>query len=294
MLTPRAPDPATPASGDATISIEFAHRGSRLQAVIRATGEKRGTRVLEDDGPSCAPLAEATALAIAILVDPEAAAAAVAKEENPPTATAEDGEQPIARRPIAPPRESPAPTTTGSRETQRRGTRWGASIDGGAGMMTGVNASVSPFFAIGLALRPVELFSFEVSALIGPSRSHDLDRGAVEVSFIGGGAAGCIWPIANAGPAAIDVGGCLGGIVTSVRGEGRGYDSDRSAARAWGALDAHLAMNGALVGPVGWGLRAGAVVPLHRESFGVAGAGTAYEMASIGSASMIVVTAKIR
>lgn len=296
VLTPRGPDPAPSGTSDASISVEFGHRGSRLQAVIRATGEKHGTRVLDDDGPSCAPLAEATALAIAILVDPEAAAAAIAKEASSPPPAAESAAkvEPAAAPPVSETRESPSPPIGGEEKANGRRATWSVSIVGGAGVVTGLNASVSPFFAVGLAFRPIDFFSLEASALLAPPRSHDLDRGTVDVAFVGGGATGCIWPLAHAGPPAIDVGGCLGGIVASVRGEGRGYDADRSASRAWGALDAHLAIRGALVGPIGWGVRAGAVVPFHRESFGVAGAGTAYEMAAIGAASLIVVTAKIR
>lgn len=291
VLTPKGPDPLDgTASGTDAISVDFGRRGPRLRAVIRATGEKSGSRVLDDDGPSCGPLAEATALAIAILVDPDAAVTLAGKESTArgaePAKTIEPAVEPVP--------ESAAQRPRVPEEAKTRAAGWGVSIDAGAGIVTGVNASVAPVFLAAITVRPVAQLSFEASALMALPRSHDLDRGTVDVSAAGGGASACVWPIARAGRVSIDLGGCLGGIIAAVRGTGSGYDADRSASRPWGAFDAHFAARGDLFGPLGWGVRGGAAVPFHRESFGVAGAGTAYEMASIGVASLVVVTTKIR
>lgn len=293
-FTPRAPAAASPSAGsDETIRVEFGRRGSRLSATIHTTGEKRGTRVLDDEGPSCAALAEATALAIAILVDPEAAAA-IARDDSP-GAAAPPKPEPPPPPPVEPARDAPplSPALEPN-EPKRVGRGWGLAIHGGAGVVSGLNASIAPLLLIGVEIRPIDLVSVEASMLFAPARGHDLDRGAVDVSLLGGEALGCAWPVSRAGPLAIDAGACVGAAVASVRGEGRGYDADRSASRPWGALDAHLAIRGTLLGPIGCGLRAGVVVPFHRESFGISGIGTAYEMAAVGGASLLVVTAKIR
>jgi len=294
-FTPKAPEPISGSSTAESIRVDFVRRGSRLQAVIRTTGQKQGTRTLDDDGPTCGALAEATALALAILVDPDAAAAIAkvdpdAGREEPPRSV----EKPAT--PEAPPPPPVTPPADQRADGPRRDdqTRWRFSVSAGGGFVNGATAPIAALLVGTIDVRPVDIFSIEASALFAPPREHPLDRGVVDVSLAGGGAAGCLWPIAHAGPARIDAGGCVGALVASIRGEGRGYDAARSASRGWGAIDVHVGVRGALIGPLGWAVRAGPLIPFHRESFGVTNAGTAYEMSPIGAASSILLTAKIR
>src|SRR3982751_52777 len=51
------------------VAVSFSREGDRYRAAIRTQGPKEGERVLEDEGPTCAALAEAVGVTLALLLD---------------------------------------------------------------------------------------------------------------------------------------------------------------------------------------------------------------------------------
>ena len=74
---------------------------------------------------------------------------------------------------------------------------------------------------------------------------------------------------------------------------GSGYSSDAQRLRPWFAIEPEAFVDRSIVGWVRCRVAAGAVVPLHAETFSVAGVGQAYDTPPIGalvSLSLEVVT----
>src|SRR3954463_6856417 len=65
--TPLAPRAANdPPLG---VEVSFTREGARYRAALRTSGPKAGERLLEDEGTTCAALAEAVAVTLVVLLD---------------------------------------------------------------------------------------------------------------------------------------------------------------------------------------------------------------------------------
>jgi len=226
-------------------------------ATLRSTGNKPGVRELSVGGDSCANLAEATSVALAVLLD------LVREPPRPP----DPAPTPAPAPPPAPLPASPAP-----KPTPRRSVVLAAGITSGVGYgLLGDAASAALGGRLIVAAPQLEL-------LLGgawlPSRDIDHAPGSVEVGLSLLRADGCLsWePRTESGP-----GVCLGLGLGRLSGEGSGFDEDYSVARPWIAAAAgffyrlHLTERAAL--------RFGfsALIPLKTEAFSVVGGGQAFE-----------------
>jgi hypothetical protein len=260
-LTNKAPEPPDTASANAErFDVEFSHGGGRYRVVVRSRGTRTGVRTLDDAGATCTSLAEATALTIAVIVDPEGV-----KLPEPPVATPE--------APAPAPPTTPAPVAPVVAPPFVPPTRWSFAIEAKGGVAIGVVRDVAPIGVIALEIRPVSLFSVEIGGLFIPTQRLALERGGVDVWLLAGTANACVWPYAET----LRVGACVGLAAGSLRGDGRGYPVESGASRPWFAAMARGAVLGPIIGPLGWTARAELVLPSRRESFGIEGAGVAYE-----------------
>jgi hypothetical protein len=75
---------------------------------------------------------------------------------------------------------------------------------------------------------------------------------------------------------------CSGLYAGILKGAGRGYTHDESAATPWLALPAELALRSVSPG-FGWELGAAALVPIRHHEFSVDGVGVAYDPPVLGA-----------
>ena len=279
-LTPKGPEPTDVAQPDGDrFDVEFSRTGARYRVTIRARGTHAGIRTLDDPGASCGSLAEATALTIAVIVDPEGVKLAEPAAEKPP--------EPPKPAPPPPPPEALPPTAAPAPSPP---SRWSLAVASGGGAAIGVVRQAAPLAFVTFELRPLALFSFEVGGAFVPTQSLALERGSIDVWLLAGAVSGCVWPYAER----IRFGGCVGVTAGSIHGEGRGFPVQSGASRPWLAGTASAAANGPIYGILGWAARAGLVVPTHRESFAIDGVGVAYQAPSAGSILTLGLTVTIR
>lgn len=281
-LTPRAPRPveATELEGD-RFELRFSRDKGRYRVTVRSAGAHAGVRTIEDGGATCASLAEATALAIAVIIDPEGVKLTDTTPEPPPPPPPE----PVPVAPLSPTESKPeSPASAPGAQ------RWSLALAAGGGGAAGVVRALAPLIFLAIELRPLESLSFEAGAIFIPTQSLALEPGSIDVWLLAGSLDGCVWPYARQ----LRIGACVGARGGAIHGEGRGYPLRSGASRPWLAASAMGAMSGPLVGPLRWSLRLGAVVPAHRESFGVDGAGVAYEAAGVGAIGTFGLSMTIR
>lgn len=270
-LTPRGPAAAGAASspGDGRIEVEFVRDASRYRAELRMAGARSGTRTLEYPSASCAPMAEATALAIAVLVDPDLS---VPPEAKPPEPAAP---APVVAPPVPEPaRRAPPPLETPARETL---------VLAGAGVAAGIVRHAAPVVMAQVGVSR-DRFSGHVAATAIPPQRLALPPGAVDVWLAAASVGGCYAPF---GSSSWQLGGCAALHAGALRGSGSGVSDASAVLRAWFAADLHLLARGSIRRVFGWFAQVGVVVPLARESFGIAGAGTAYEALFAGFVGVI-------
>ena len=251
-------DPDATATGD-RIDVDFKHGPAGFRAQVHATGERSGQRVLTHKGATCGPLAEAVAVSLAILLDPEwhPPVPAEPPPPEPPPAPA----PPVTE---APPPRAPAPTTGGD---------WAVRAAVTTGAALGIVRAAAPIFGVLLAADPVPELSFGVGAILVPGQSLPLAPGHVDVSLVGAEVAACALPL---GSARLRLGVCATAALGSVAAKGSGYFRDGSTQRPWLAFGGHAQALGQIAGPLGWTLRAGALAPTTTEAFSIDGAGVAY------------------
>jgi hypothetical protein len=246
------------------LQVEFIRRPEGLEANLRVSGPRQGRRTLTDPGPSCVALADAAAVTVAILLDPQTTEKAIPSSPPPPATSAP-----------AP----PAPAT--SRPPARLAVGLGPEISGGL--------TASPALGIGLgsALRPARQGpGVEAGALWLPRRSFVLPDtlgespgdGEVQVALVAARVAGCWW---GGGPrlqgaACAEVG--AGAYLAS----GVHYYKTQDSSGLWVGAGPGLRAAGVLGGPVGWGAGVSWFFPLHRHDFVVDRLGKAFESSATG------------
>ncbi len=155
-------------SAERAFEVQVTRSGSRYHSdvfVRDAQGHTLGQRALESDEPDCAALFNATALAIALVIDPEAASrqpdpsAATAAFDVPPPA-APSAPPPPAPPPPAPP-APPAPKVAAPAPTRARTP---TSIAARAELSGELVPGTSTGLALVFMARPGDRFGFSVAA----------------------------------------------------------------------------------------------------------------------------------
>jgi hypothetical protein len=239
------------------IQVEFVRRPTGLEATLRVSGPRQGLRSLADPGPSCAALAEAAAVTVALLLDPQST-----EKPAPPRPP------PLPPPPLPPPpREAPLP----------------ARLVLGLGPAISGRLTAQPAFGVGLGggLRPqrrgpgVEagLLWLPRRAFPLPDPGADAGSGEVRVSLLAARGAGCWWlgDPSFQGAACAEVG--AGAYLAS----GVDYYRTQDSTGLWIGAGPGLRAAGKIAGPVGWGAGASWFFPLHRHDFVIDRVGKAFE-----------------
>ena len=240
-------------SAATTLRADFSRAGNAYQAKLQLTGSREGERVLRDESPTCEPLADAVAVATALLLDP------------------------ASRPPVA-------------REAPEKEPRWlavwlsgrfgaGAGIVGGPGWMAGggVEASLGPLTLLEIG-----------AAVMGPQESP-LGVGAVEVRlwFLELGVFRSLTGERfKLGPSVQFMAGAL-------QGAGAEYPVTSSASLTWLAMGAGLRADFAVGPRLRLGARSLVVVPARKQSFSVGYVGTAYESSPVAGVADLVLDVRL-
>ena len=241
-------------------------RFSQLSGVFRAdieVGAGGGARVLRDRRATCASLAQATALTLALLLDSDASELLPEKAEPEPIEPVVV--EPRRARDQAPP--EPERRTNAAHLT--------LSLGGGAlfGVVQPVAATVQAELGIG-----VSRFRTGIGVLWMPTQTRDFGPGQLRETLLSGVARTCL-TAARSAQVRFDV--CSGIYAGLLKVQADRYTRNDSADKAWLAVPLGVALT-TTSSPVGVEVDASALLPLRRNDFSIDNLGVAYESWPVG------------
>jgi hypothetical protein len=202
------------------VSVLFQRDAFGYGALVTTVGSQQGVRELRKPGPSCAAVAEAVSVVLAVLFD-------LAPREEPSAAPTPE--------PSAPP--APAPRPAAEPKTQVPGpppTRRAPARSRSAGFSLGVGAQgaasygllgAAPVGAVAGALRAGSgRWELGVGVLGAPNRTVEYIERAVYVSVVAGRLVGCGWLVSSR--TRPDLAFCAGLLLGRLRARGDGFDHD--------------------------------------------------------------------
>jgi hypothetical protein len=250
------------------VEVEFLPTASGYRAIVRTSGRTDGTRELTAEGAGCEPLAAATAVFLAVLLDLlPASEAAGTRERAAPVPTE-----------FALPRENSASAQSARAPSLLRYAGVGAHLIAGYGLL-GPNLSES--FG-GEARWRFGYVEPSFGGFAGPARNFDYSPGSVAVSLAAGHVGLCGY--LDASGDRLELGACAKLIMGGLRASGTGFYEDKQASSFWiaGALGATLAV------PLArhWALRVGldAVIPFRQYALEVDRIGVVFDSSALGLA----------
>jgi hypothetical protein len=249
---------STPAKHSYRVSFERSGGAYRAE-IVDATSRRK--RRLEDVGPRCAPLGQAVAVVLATMWSSEREEEASRPEPSPvPVRQIPSAETGFAA-PALPPRAGRS--------------RW--VFGAGGGVAAAIVRPVAPAFLSDAAFEYAR-GAIALGVLWIPEERLALAPGIVSVQLVSGSIRGCgfVWEWTRLGMCGTVFGGVL-------EASGSGYKVDVQRTRPWFAAALEVFVDGPLpVSVFRYRAAAGAVVPLHAETFFIAGVGPAYDTPAVG------------
>lgn len=255
---------ARPGEPALRVNVEFARDRDGYAARVQSLGAKPGERELRDRGPSCAPLAEAVSVALALLLDRELAPSAPEPSSAP---------VPVAVKPTerAAPVSEPVTPVVGSALDVRLALELGAT--------TGLSGSSTGLLQGGAGLRFYRALTLDLLVGLESSSVTAYGSGSVRTSMVLAAARACY-----GFGRSIRVGPCLSFARGWLHGEGVGYPDAQSAQLRWLGAGAGVVMEGPLWARFTWLASGTAWLPLQRSSFSLENGGTAWQSARAAAA----------
>jgi hypothetical protein len=246
------------------VSVRFSRARDGYTALVRSLGPKPGERELRDRGASCAALAEAASVAIALLLDKELAEPSTEPAPSPAPAPAPAAPPiPIASKPMA--AEGAASSAPSQRHFELR-----PSFELGAS--TGLGSAPAAIGTLGLGVRLERALTLDLLVAAESARSTEFAAGSVRTSLLLVALRGCYrWGNTVA------VGPCLTLARGWLTGEGVGYAAAQSAELRWLGAGAGVVAEGPVWGRLSWLVTGTLWLPLQRSSFSLENGGTAWE-----------------
>jgi hypothetical protein len=231
------------------VQVAISRNFGGYSAQISTSGVRHGSRVLEDLGPTCASLADAIAVTLAIFLDPYANAL---PPKTAPPATA-PAPQPVPR----------ANTNKPAEPTHR--TRF--FLDAGAGVALNVLGHAMPLVAANAGLRPAPSWSLSLGGGYVLLDTLTSPGGKVELSLAYANFRGCGRAMGAAESVHLDW--CLAAMLGSLRGRGSDYAEGFDKRAAWVAVAVGPEVVFPFTRSLSWILTGEAVLPLVRNGFEV-------------------------
>lgn len=239
-------DPTNDERAAAVYEVRIEHSADGYAATIQAGNL---TRNLSDPGLTCTGLSEALALTLTILLDNEPL-----KPSLPATT--------LLSAPSRLSRPTPVPMVIFVIKPVKR---WSMGIDGGIAETLGFLSPLS-FAVMGDVWLRYRALSFGAGVFTIPlAKENGKQSTAVAMQLITGTFYAC-GRIAGK-PSGVHFSFCGQTFVGAVHGEGQGYSINREGTRPWFALGAMGALQGSVVGSLGWFIRLGLAVPVVSQRF---------------------------
>jgi len=245
------------------VQVAIARNFNGYSAQISTSGLRHGSRTLEDVGPSCASLADAVAVTLAIFLDPYASApppnavSPAVRSVRPPASKADE------------PREAPHPSPF--------------SVAASAGVTINVLEHAMPLLTAhaGLQLRPRWSLSLGGGYVLTDATTSP--GGEVELSLAYVDLGACGRALGESG--GLRLNWCLAAMLGSLRGSGRGYENEFSKSSPWLAAGVGPDVVFPITRAFSWILTGQAVLPLVFNGFDVEANGSrsqAFRPSSVG------------
>lgn len=230
---------------DTWVEVELSRVLSGYRATISARGRRNGTRTIDDVGPGCTSLADAVAITLVMLLDPQGT-----PEAAPP--------------PPVPPARPPVPP-----EEPRRA--FAAGVEGAFGASLAVLEHPVPVLELGMRADIAERFGVALGGgVVFPDRV-DVAGGSVKLGLVYGYLRGSVALFRRESTRVAFVAGPLLG---SLAGEGSGYDIPMPDQRLlWVAVVGGPELRAALASWLAWSVRLLLVAPLVHQGFSIDDAG---------------------
>jgi hypothetical protein len=236
-------------SHETWIQVAIVRNFSGYRAEIQAGGLHHGNRSLEDLGPSCASLADAITVTIAIFLDPYAVGPA--PPATPPQIPCPPPLKAIPRRP-----------SRGEPQWQPR-----LSLDLAGGASFGMLEHTAPLIAGRVGWRATERWSLAVGGAFLFPDSVSSDHGTADLGLSYGYLVGCARALGDARRARFDW--CAGPLLGSLYGTGRGFVQTSTKRALWAAVAAGPEVLLPFTSGLAWSLAGLGVLPLARQGFDV-------------------------
>lgn len=253
------------------ISMEASSGGFRsVVSVLDRDGKLLGRRALADETPTCAPIFSATALAVALLIDPEAlsgdARANVGRFEvdepaSPPPALP-------APAPVVPPAPPPERAVPSSAPVPAPRTTPVAIVGADALVAIGLVPAVSPGVGISANGFVSEHWGISISALYVAKGDETQGTATLDVSLTTFGLGVALLAVSTP---SLRLSPEFGLLVGAHHVAVEGAPAVDAGDQAFFALDAGVRLQARVINGVFVTLRAGAVVPLVRRGFAAEG-----------------------
>ncbi len=258
--------PVFVSASQAELSIEGraeSRPGGGFRVVLSASnrsGELLGSRELSTDERDCGAINEPVALAIALMVDPDAALSSEpSAEPKPPPPVREPEPKVIEKRvPVYVPVrvEQPAPKTLPI---------WQGDLFAAVAVGAGYLPRPSVAAVAGASLEAPHFVPLEATLTVFLPQEQKAARGATVSFFLARGGL-LVCPLAKRGETFVArlCGGAEAGLITAA---GEGFDADGAGVRGQLALSARARLSARIVGPLAVTGAAAASAPLGRERF---------------------------
>lgn len=255
--------PDAPPAGAVLVDAQFFRERGQYTVALRVSGDRTGQRTLHDPGAACASLAEAAALTVAILLDPDRPA-------------------PPAPPPTAPPLVAPSVTVPAPIEV------WSFWAAAGPLLTTGLTATPAAGAVVEVGLDRTSGWRLGVGVLWLPEREFRKAPGALDVSLLAATGRGC-W-LGAAGP--VRVGGCGRVAAGAYTASARGYSTNLTPQEAWVGAGATGVVEGPVTGPLSWGAEVGWMASPRSRAFVIGGVGKPFDPSAAGGlwASLVLRT----
>jgi hypothetical protein len=253
---------ARPVPSSVALTVTFARIGDTFSAAIRSSARPSSVRRLEVPGKTCAALARATAVTLALLLDPDAA------PDDAPDAPVE--------RTVPTPPTLPTPPVPERPATKRENRE--LTLAAGASALLVTLRPLAPAFTgeLGLEAGP---WRTGLGVLWAPPQALSLGPGVVRESIRSGSLRLCYSPWRR-GALRSDL--CTGAYLGLEEADGEGYTRGDDRTRPWLAVPIELTLAGRR-DRVGWEVAAGALVGVVRQDFSIENLGDAYRPPPVGA-----------
>lgn len=241
--------PDAPPAGSVLVDAQFFRQQEQYAVTLRVSGDRSGQRALVDPGPTCAGLAEAAALTVAMLLDPGRPRPAA-----PP---------PVATTSPPPPRPPPPPTSEPP----------ALLLSAGALLTTGITANPAVGAVSEVSLQGKSGWRLGLGGAWLPARTFDLPPGKVEVALLTGLAHGC-WLRPGRW---FNAGACARLGVGRYVAEARGFSRNGSPRDLWIGAGATGVIQIPLAQQIFFEGQGGLMPSLRHRSFAIEGLGVAFE-----------------